>query len=501
VQLSGQVFAASTIRNYLEANLRQVQHVSYRSYLVRSPVLFTKRMASAATDLDITLDVFGQRLVAIFTQISFCFANPDGAEADEIANVLSRGLNRLAQSFPWLAGQVVCQGAAEGNTGVFKIVSLETTPRMTIRDERNNGALSWELLEASGFSMNYLDEDLVAPRKSYSGKPGETVAEVLQLQATLLKGGVIVTFLGQHQAMDGTGLATAMRLFSQACQGEDFSEDVLHIGNLAPENTIRLLDHAWQPGLELSHNIVKEDRSQGPGSCRAKTAYGPCVWAHFSLSAPALAALKKQATSTLPVAASASYISTDDALTAFVMQAIARIRLPRFDAATEMLCARAVDLRRYLHIPPTHPGFVQSMTYHRMPLHQAATGPLGGVAVDFRRALADTAGLTYHGRSFATLISRTPDKTQTSYIAGFDMARDVMISSWANQDAYCLDFGLGLGKPSAVRRPRFDSFPGLVYLLPKEPAGGIGVAICLLADEMEALKKDADLANFASYSG
>jgi hypothetical protein len=454
-------------------------------------------------DGDLVLDVFGQRLVTIFTQISFCFPMGHATSSQQvILGTLTEGLQRLAKQFPWVAGQVVCEGTADGNTGSFKIRPLDTTPRISVKDLRNEPSMpSMNGLRQASFPMSSIDENLVAPRKSNSGRPGECTAEVFQLQVNFIKEGLILTFLGQHQAMDGIGQAQIIHLFSKACRNENFTEEELRIGNYVPENEISLYGNSWQPGPELSHNIVKPDLSlPGVGSHRSMIPAENGTWSHFNLSLPSIETLKSFATATMP--STTEYVSTDDAISAFVWQSIIRARLPRLDHATEALFARAVDLRRYLNIATTHPGFVQSMTYHKFTPHQLVSLPLGIIAADLRAAIdLETSTLAHDGRSFATLISRTPNKALTSYLAGFDMSRDVMLSSWANQNSYEHDFGLGLGKVEAVRRPRFDSFQGLVYLLPKTPAGEIGVVICLSNDDMDALKVDEKFTKYAKHVG
>lgn len=454
-------------------------------------------LTSAPSELDVQVDIFGQRWVTIFTQISFCFALTDDHDVERVVDILTKGNDRLSHHFPWLAGQVVHEEGAYGNTGVFKIKPLDATPRMTIKDLRGSArAPSWNALVRSGFDMNDLDEGLVAPRKSNSGRPGETVAEVFQFQATIITGGLILTFLGQHQSMDGTGLAEAIRLFSKGCRLEEFTADELAIGTFSSGKAVPLLGDTWSPGPELHHNIIKQDMSApGPGSHRNKSIDEKGVWCYFHFPAFALETLKLRAAQTKPDMI--SYISTDDTLSAFIMQAIGRVRLPHFDNTVDMLCARAVDLRPFLDMPRTHPGFVQSMTYHHIPMSQAATCPLGELAANLRAEIdPKTTKLPYHGRSLATLISRTTERSTVSYLAGFDMSKDVMISSWANQESYKLDFGLGLGLPHAVRRPRFESFQGLVYLMPKAMAGDIGVAICLNARDMVNLKADAEFTKY-----
>ncbi len=94
--------------------------------------------------------------------------------------------------------------------------------------------------------MNTLDESIVAPRKTIPG-PSESTAEVFQLQATIIKGELVLSFLGQHQAMDGTGQAQVIHLFSKACRNESFTAEELSIGNLAAENVVLLLGIHGRP--------------------------------------------------------------------------------------------------------------------------------------------------------------------------------------------------------------------------------------------------------------
>ncbi|KAK8123022.1 hypothetical protein PG984_011692 [Apiospora sp. TS-2023a] len=437
-------------------------------------------------------------LVTIFTQISLCYPMPDASRLPAHIETLKRGLELLAASFPWLAGQVIREGVTAGTTGVFKIAPLDKAPRMVVKDLSSDPAMpSLKDLRRAGYPMNALDEDTVAPRRTSSGQPGETIAEVFQLQASLIKGGLILTFLGQHQCMDGVGQGQVMRLLSKACRGEGFTEEELRSGNRDPADAIPLLDeNTWRPGPELKYNTV---HSLPTGDTERRQTG---VWCHFSFSKKSLLTLKGVATHGLP--ASTPYVSTDDALTALIWQSIMRARLPRLQEDSPALFARSVDIRGHVGISSTYPGFAQCMTYHdKFPIGQLVESPLGTVAADLRAAIApETSTLAYDARSLATLVHRTPDKATLSLLGGkFDMTRDVMLNSWANQDAYHLDFGLGLGLPEAVRRPRFDAFQGLVYLLPKRPDGEIGAAVCLSEDDLQKLKEDHRFLQFARLVG
>ncbi|KAK8093242.1 uncharacterized protein PG998_014643 [Apiospora kogelbergensis] len=112
--------------------------------------------------------------------------------------------------------------------------------------------------------------------------------------------------------------------------------------------------------------------------------------------------------------------------------------------------------------------------------------------------------MTYHDQFSARELVESPLGVVAADLRGaFDMAggRGVMINSWAGLGAYSLHFGLGLGLPEAVRRPRFDAFQRLVYLLPKRPDGEFGVAVCLYENYLQRLKDDGELTKLATIVG
>ena len=89
--------------------------------------------------LDFDLDVFGQQpALQTFTQICLFFSISEASSHSAIIDTLTNGLERLSTSFPWVAGQVVNEGASKGNSGVYKIKPLDKIPRLVVRDLRNN---------------------------------------------------------------------------------------------------------------------------------------------------------------------------------------------------------------------------------------------------------------------------------------------------------------------------------------------------------------------------
>ncbi|KAK9327475.1 transferase family-domain-containing protein [Lipomyces starkeyi] len=458
-------------------------------------------------DLDDYLEVFGQQPgLNIYTQLCFCFSVTDASSHSAIINTLTNGLERLSASFPWVAGQVVNESSGEGNPGIFKIKPLEKIPRLVVKDLRNDPSIpTMDTLRRANFPFSMLDESIIAPRKTLPS-PDESASDspLFLLQANFITGGLLLTFLGQHQAMDMTGQGQIIYLLSKACRNEPFTSEELSIGNLARHNIIPLLDDSYKQGPELARQIIKPTPSDLISNSTNGHAAPPpppkCTWAYFTFLPTSLTALKSLATNTITLPS--GYISTDDALSAFIWQSIIRVRLLRLHPATEATFARAVDPRRYLDIPQTYPGVVQNMTYHTYPIQDLVAEPLGGVASQLRSALdPKTSDLGYRTRALATVLNRTPDKSIISVIASLDLSVDIMLSSWAKEHCYELDINLGLGKPEAVRRPRFVPVESLMYLMPKAPDGEIALGICLRDEDMERLRADEEFATYATYIG
>ena len=201
-------------------------------------------------DLNDYLDILGQQpLLKIYTQICFCFSVTDASSHSAIIDTLTNGLERLSASFPWLAGKVVNEGSGEGNSGIFKIKPLKNIPRLVVKDLRHDPSISTtDALRRANFPFTMLDETIIAPRKTLPGSSDESASDsepVFLLQANFITGGLLLTFVGQHNTMDMTGQAQIINLFSKACRNEQFTSEELSSGNLARHNLIPLLDDSY----------------------------------------------------------------------------------------------------------------------------------------------------------------------------------------------------------------------------------------------------------------
>ncbi|KAK6332953.1 hypothetical protein TWF718_010781 [Orbilia javanica] len=453
---------------------------------------------------DFALDIFGQQGTPVYTQICMIYTLPDESPIwyTSIIEILQAGLERLSTSFPWVAGQVCNDYVATGNSGVYKIKYLDEVPRLTVKDLRGDSdSPTMEDLRRAEFPFRLLDESVICPHNTLILPRAEPLPVCL-VQATFIEGGLIFTFLGHHAVMDGIGEGVIMKLLNKACRKEQFTDDEIMVGNAPRKDIIPLLDDDVEVGPELGHQLFSSLASVPPPPpppiIKGVKRSGPpkVFWAYFIFSGTALAELKTLASESL----TGGYISTDDCLTAFIWQSVTRARLHRLRPSDKVTLGRAINIRPYLGLPPNYPGTASNMTYHNSTTEQLTSHDLGSIATNLRAEIdPKTSNLTYMTKAFATYLHRAEDKTSINLTATMDFSKDIALSSWAKLNTYDLDFGFGVGKPKAVRRPQFTPLEGLMYLLPKKGDGEIALALCLREEDMEKLKSDEEFTRYGKY--
>jgi hypothetical protein len=452
---------------------------------------------STARNEDILLDIFGQQILPIYTQICFGFLIADAQLYPRIISTLGTALERMYTQFPWLSGRVINEGATASSTGVFKIRIHQEIPHLCVKDLRHDSSFpSMEALRLTGFPINALDEDILAPRRTLVDAGDSSSSEVFLIQATLINGGLLLTFIGHHQAMDGIGKDQIIRLFSRACRKEEFTDEELEVVDLTARNKIALLDSLDELPPNLKYQIIdKQSSTPQPLSPSPPD----CTWASFSFSKASLEVLKSTATNDSP----AKFISTDDALSAFIWKLITTARLNHLPPTTPSTFARAADVRQLLSISLLHPGLVQNMTYNTLTFQELTDMPLGVLASHLRSRIdPKSSTLAHDTRALATFLSRTANKSCISFAAKMKGASDIFFSSWAKMRSYEYEFGVDLGRAKVVKRTRSRNMTeGLMYLMPKSVSGEIGLVVCLSKVDMEALRGNSEFAELAEYFG
>jgi trichothecene 3-O-acetyltransferase len=459
-------------------------------------------MANLSGEPDIVLDILGQQPgLQIYTQIIVALTHPSTASDEYILDKLNNGRTALAEAFPWTAGQVVNEGKSDGDSGVFKIKPLANTPGLVVKDLRHDRTRSLAVLQEAQFPARLLHEDIVAPRRTIPTANEGNVTPVFMMQTTFCPGALLLTFVGHHCVMDMTGLGQVIRLFSKACAGEAFTEEDVKEGNRDRELLLdALMEDAKQVDVEDQILPSTEAIATDKQPWRQPETPPACSWVNFHFTAESLRALKKEASATLPP--HTPFVSSDDALTAFVWQSVTRARSYRLDPSTRSTLGRAVDTRRYLGISDLYPGLLNNLVYKTHTISSLVAMSLGHLAAELRSALMPidaTSSVAQRTLAMAAYLKRTKDKSSVSFTAAIDPSTGIALSSWAKEQMYDLDFGLGLGKPVAVRRPAFVPFEGLIYFMPRAKDGGIVVMICLREDDLASLGSDEEWKRYASF--
>ena len=109
-------------------------------------------------DLSEYQDVIGQLAQKIYTPISLCFPLRDASSQSQIIDTLTKGLKGLSISFPWLAGQIIIEGGADGNTGRPKIIPLDKTSHLIVKGFTHDAVVpSMDTLRKANFPSTMLE--------------------------------------------------------------------------------------------------------------------------------------------------------------------------------------------------------------------------------------------------------------------------------------------------------------------------------------------------------
>jgi hypothetical protein len=134
-------------------------------------------------------------------------------------------------------------------------------------------------------------------------------------------------------------------------------------------------------------------------------------------------------------------------------------------------------------------GHMGSNISNTISLPDFATISLSEITSDLRKELNRMN--SYSMRSFLIFTNRHGDKRPINYVSGLDLtSQDLHLSSVAGLGIYHVDLGHPLGMPECIRRPRWNSAEGNVYLMPKMRNGDLDAAICLREDDWTRLKGD-----------
>jgi trichothecene 3-O-acetyltransferase len=437
------------------------------------------------------LSVFDQ-IPSLGAYTVICLLWPiDDVAHDELVVALEKASLTLTKAFPFLAGQVVNEkekGTEDRSSGTYRITNYEPhngKPPIRVKD-CTSLCPSYEELRKRRAPMSMLDGSILSPMQGlpYYYDRSEPLP-VFILQANFIKGGLLLTSACMHNALDMNGQGQVIRLLAQALRGEKFSEAHIRDGNVDRCEAI--------PLLKPDENLLAHERLRCPSSL-SNPAFGgspnSAPWKLFNLQSQKLVKLKEAAAKECCLGKDVAWVSTNDALTAFVWQRVTFARSARLGEDTESTLIRASDARRSFDppLPEGYMGHCVACGFTTGAVQAVVEEPLSTTARKLRKSLNEIDD--YHVRSMATTLKTLEDKTTFTYGATFDPGTDLMVSSWAELGLYQCPFGPLLGKPEFVRRPVLTQLEGLVYFMPRTDDGAIAVAMSIREDDAKALMED-----------
>lgn len=451
-------------------------------------------------------DVLGQLTsLKLYTHLALGFVVDK--EADLILRELRNAAKQLTQAFPFLAGHVIRRGSGPEKTGLATVVPYPTgeRPSLIVVKDCQDMCPSMARILASGAPMSMLDGETLARRKGGPDQYDESrePAPVLEIQANFLQGGLILSFQGNHNIMDMNGMGQLIRLYAKALREEPFTEYEITQGNRDRRDIVQHLDLDQLSDMSRYIPTTKVNVSSQPA---APTSKAKARWVYFTFSAQNLARLKtaaSQPTTEAPYETTVPWITTDDALSAFICQRVFNARLKRLPKSPKATICRAINARRFLEppVPKEYTGHAVTCTYTEVSLDDpAATSDLSRLAHMMRSDVLATN--SYAIQSFATKLNSLDDKGGLSFGAQLDLSSfDITVSSWSALEVGVVEFGKVLGNPAFAKRPRLSPMESIIYLMPKTPAGGIDVACCLQGSDIASLQNDAEFMKFGRYVG
>jgi hypothetical protein len=172
--------------------------------------------------LDMELDLIGTQpaLFGLYTQLAFVFQVRQIVLHTAIVSTMRSGLDRVATTFPWTAGQVVKTSSRLSNTPSYRIQPLELGSRLTVKDDRNDTQLPIfaQMQEAR---LSHVDAGRVclAPCATIASSAfgssktsgiGDDPAPVMLVQLGIIRDGLVLCISLQHNVCDMMGQAAVM---------------------------------------------------------------------------------------------------------------------------------------------------------------------------------------------------------------------------------------------------------------------------------------------------
>lgn len=437
-------------------------------------------------------------------------------EKDQIVTILQDGLSRTVKEIPFIAGELKSEDSPGARPG-HEVISVPEIAdvKIAVNDLTEPGRKyehSYEELRAASMPIDSLDASVLLPLPDGSG----ATRKVLASQINFIPGGCLLSVVFAHLAFDAYGSTVILDRWARHCQELQGLESA---PSLLPKELTpsRDLPPALESGIgaadyeelkqrpELWHLIGLDSRPLPEVMTFPENA---AVQHIFSLDTSAIAKIKGLAKPSAETdnSAKSAWISTNDALVAFLWRSVMRARFPTSTDNSvkhpeSSLVTVAIDGRSQLS-PKISPSYVGNAIFCSMtdlPLRLATDGStLADIALAIRK---DVEANKLRMRDATALASCIPDVRQRRYRIMDLVHENLITSSWTELPIYQLVWGPifgDTGRAEFFRTPK-GQFGGMCSIQPRRLDGTLDIIIGMKAEDMERLRKDEDFIGFAKF--
>lgn len=264
--------------------------------------------------------VFGQLCWDTYTVVILGFSDEPGTTRDEVLATLDKSALKLLEAYPSLAGQVIKTGQTATNSGKYEIVPYPPHQGKSpvLRKDCTEICPAYEYIVKADAPFAMLDGDVLCPVKGmgYQYEAGEDMP-VFIAQANFVEGGMLLCVASMHNALDMNGQGVVLEMFAAAGRGEEYDPKLLVAETQDADTLVPFLKPGESPA---NHDSMRRPSTLNAGP-QPKGPSRPIDWHYWRFSAKALEDLKKEASS------GRTWVSTNDAITAFLVQRLSTVRV------------------------------------------------------------------------------------------------------------------------------------------------------------------------------
>jgi trichothecene 3-O-acetyltransferase len=144
--------------------------------------------------------IFGQLPLSTYTVILLGF-RVEVHDRDVVIETLHRASSKLRTAFPFLAGQVILEGKDDStSSGTYRTIPYEPHSRSFVHvKDCSDLCPSLDDLLAAKAPISMLDGKILCPKKGFFHMydPAKEVLPVFHIQASFIKGGILLCFAGE----------------------------------------------------------------------------------------------------------------------------------------------------------------------------------------------------------------------------------------------------------------------------------------------------------------